>query len=446
MAGVTLLTPPTELLGCFLTPGQPEALRDWYASHASTCDQAIVSLDMMAFGGLVASRNPRTSLETAQSQLDAFLSIQGPPVLAFQSILRTAPTQTSAEDVEWASMLMALSQARDPDEIEQLKRAVPPSRLAAYRAVRERNHALNRWVVERVSQGRLAGLLLGIDDSKTRGWNVDEIHALEPLAEGLPVWITPGTDESAQLLLIRAVARERQLELVWSHPELPGCVTAYEDRTLGRLLQAQLAAAGLVAVESHARKLLIHGRLGPQAEARNQVPQPVEPGFLEALSDQSVVADVAYANGGDLSLLTALRQRDLLTGLWGYSAWNTAGNTIGTALASLSLGDGSEVGRRFLAERIGDDGLYQAVHRQEIQAELGHPGLTLSPAELARARQWLGGPFLNQWSDWVEPLYRGTDLALQARGDNPVSGSPSRASLRFDLPWQRLFEVSLEAL
>ncbi len=335
--------------------------------------------------------------------------------------MRTAPTQTSADEVGWAEAILALSQASTGIQSERLASRLPPERLAAYRRARNRNHQLNRWAIQQVEGGRWTGLLLGIDDSKTRGWNIGEIAELQGLTTGLPVWITPGTDESTQLLLARACAHQRQIQLVWSSPQLPELVGAYEDRPLQALTEAQMQAAGLESVPASASQLFIHGRTGPQAEARDQTAGPVNGEWLTQLrgAERAVVADVAYANGGDLSLLEQSRGLDLL----GYSGWNTAGNTIGTALACLSLAREAAPARSFLLERLGDDGLYQARHRQRLQHQLGHAGLQLSSAELTRAQHYLNGPFLADWREWAGP----------------------GVGLTAELPWERCFEVGLTA-
>jgi hypothetical protein len=422
MAEVTLITPPLELLGRFLQPGNPAGLRGWYAEHAPGCDLAIVSLDMLTFGGLVASRNLSTSLDSALLELDAFFALDGPPVLAFQSIMRTAPTQSSDDDVRWASTILELSQAVDPERIERLSKSLPPERLAAYRRARERNHQLNRTALERVG-GKLSGLLLGIDDSKTRGWNIDEIRALEPLLGGRSAWITPGTDESAHLLLARAAARQRDLQVVWSQPAVAEVVGAYEDRSMGQLLTAQMAAADLRVLSSSTRQLLVYGVHGPQREAAEQQSTTVDPIWVEQIAGslQPVIADVRYANGGDLSLLTALQPGHLQ----GYAAWNTAGNTIGTALATAALGKDDHASRRFTAERLGDDGLYQGLHRQLLRKRLNHPGLTLSTEELKQANAYLNGHFLEEWKARIAQLGVRVDSAT--------------------LPWGRLFEAQVTA-
>ena len=93
-----------------------------------------------------------------------------------------------------------------------------------------------------------------------------------------------------------------------------------------------------------------------------------------------IVADVAYPNGADPLLIELLLNSVDITRLAAYGAWNTAGNTIGTALAQAcaahwaEIPDQREAQQRFLLHRF-----------------LGGLGL---PAGGAReTRQWMDGKF-----------------------------------------------------
>ena len=61
IAGVDVLTPPRPALGKFLTPGDTDAIWAWLLSPRT--DRAfayVLSTDMLAYGGLIASRAPLT--------------------------------------------------------------------------------------------------------------------------------------------------------------------------------------------------------------------------------------------------------------------------------------------------------------------------------------------------------------------------------------------------
>jgi hypothetical protein len=243
--------------------------------------------------------------------------------------------------------------------------------------------------------------------------------------------VAPGTDEMALLLLARALAPGRTLEVIWDDPRQAEIQGLYEDRPLGQVLTAQAAAAGLTLGPSD-RQLWIYGPFNRQTEAALQKGSPRSAraarfaGRLEEALEQGAivaVADVARANGADLALASELSRRRLFPRLAGYAAWNTAGNTLGTALATLALAPEHPTPQRtrFLLERLADDWLYQARLRQRLG-----PGLRLDEEARARASRRVDRHLAREMARlcrcWGLPLPR----------------------LRARLPWPRTFEVEVD--
>lgn len=461
LAGRQVLTPSRSSLGRFQKPGEPARILDWLEAQPPDLP-LIASLDMLTWGGLIASRHPLSDPEAARTNFERFLAIQDArqaPTYAFKTLLRTAPTQISVEETEQAEQIVALSRlgylkekmrvgAQNGSHIEaaiaQLKDSIAPDFLERYLAVRKRNHQFDRYIVE--SASHFDALLVAMDDCQTEGWNLLEKESLQKLAEErrMSVDFYPGTDESAGLLLARLLCAETGIEPVWSHSHLPLTQTRYEDRPLGALLQSQLQAARLRQGRCR-RKLFLFGRLGSQQEADRQaggsrVERETFEHFLEALEtaldagDSCVVADLAFANGGDLALVDALLDRKLASRLTGYSAWNTAGNTLGTALAMLALypdypnAEQERARRLLLWERLTDDAFYQSRFRFRLKKEIG-PGLNLAEDDLKAAERLLDGEFHNFAAELWGRLFP---------EEPPIP-------FRISLPWGRLFEVAIEA-
>lgn len=460
LAGRKVLTPPRGVLGRFQVPGNPVGILDWLANQ-DTGLPLIVSLDMVSWGGLIASRHPHSDESAARKNFERFLKIQEQregQTFAFKTLLRTAPTQTTVEETEQAEQIVALSrlgflkeklrtagQSQHIDAaIAQLKENITPAFLERYLSVRKRNHHFDRHVVE--SSSAFDALLFALDDCQTEGWNLLEKESLELLATKLEVNVDfyPGTDESAGLLLARLLSAETGIDPIWSHSHLSLTQTRYEDRPLGALLQSQLQAAKLRQGRC-SRKLFLYGRLGAQQEAVHQAGSAkAERETLEKFLDQleaalnagnsCVVADLAFANGGDLGLVDGLLERGLASRLTGYSAWNTAGNTLGTALAMLALypedpsAEQERARRLLLWERLTDDAFYQSRFRFRLKKEVG-PGLNLMDEDLQEAERLLAGEFHNFAAELWSRLF------------------PEEAPIpfRISLPWGRLFEVAIDA-
>ena len=459
LADSRLITPPREDLGHFQSPGNPTRILDWLEQQEGDIP-LICSIDMVTWGGLIASRHPDSDARQAREYFDRFCRIEAARSgrsLVFKTLLRTAPTQTTPEEVEQAEQIVALSRMSFLYEknrmspqgraiqaaIDKLKDGISPHVLERYLGVRERNHSFDSLVVSRASQ--FEALLIALDDCQTEGWNLLEKERLERQAvrEGQQVDFYPGTDESAALLVARHLAPETGIEPVWAHSHLALTQTRYEDRPLGALLHAQIQAGRLLQGRCR-RKLFLYGRMGSQKEAAQQTnlgrtDSETLAEFLDTLEqaldngDSCVVADLAFANGGDLGLVEALIDRGLAARLTGYSAWNTAGNTLGTALANLALypdepsEEAQEARRLLLWERLCDDAFYQSKFRFRLKRELG-PGLTLADDELKTAHQILTEEF-HQFA---------CDLWNQLFPQEPLK------PFTVKLPWGRLFEVAIE--
>jgi hypothetical protein len=119
-----------------------------------------------------------------------------------------------------------------------------------------------------------------------------------------------------------------------------------------------------------------------------------------------------------------------VTKLAGFGAWNTAGNTLGGAIASGVIALGC-VDPLALCEanfsRLVDDWLYQGRVRGEVREVLGHP----SPFDLGKLR----GSAENEIANRIAPLARGlfdTHFAPHLPGVRLEWGRPH-------LSWPRLF-------
>src|SRR5262249_23259616 len=93
-------TPPRETLGRFTQPGDTARIEQWLrAQDYSKNDALIVSVDMLAYGGLVASRRHGVTFDEAKKRLEFFrwFKQKNPrvPVYAFSVIMRDAPTATA---------------------------------------------------------------------------------------------------------------------------------------------------------------------------------------------------------------------------------------------------------------------------------------------------------------------------------------------------------------
>lgn len=506
VAGVDVVAPPREMLGLKKRPGDVRALAEWLEEQAQTADALVVAIDTLAFGGLVPSRVSDVSLDGALANLKVLQRIHEVrpelPVLAHNVVMRLPKYNSADEEPDYwehfgarihlYSVLLdvrergteawedlqgilpaGLDNARQADRVfKQLEEEIPAYVRDDWRWRRARNHALNQHMVRWAAEEIFQFLALTQDDSFPLGLPAQEQRALTRLIGQLgtyrQVLLYPGADEVGMALVARHVNQATGWRpRVWvrfSSTMGPTIIPLYEDRPLMEGIKGQvLAIGGRFAVTPDEAD--IHLFVNSPGQRQREAAQQRQPGaggdgwrnlpeFLQAVADACsaspgnpivALADVAYANGADRDLVEMLPHFVCPLRLDAYAAWNTAGNTVGTALAQASLrraGLGlreepafvaaDRAQREFLLLRFAEDWAYQADVRQQLAMgpvadlripppyELGVHQSAIAQEALARLRQ----VFL----DWVRRWQKGGD-------------TPALEDLRF--PWNRLFEVDL---
>ncbi len=393
--------------------------------------------------------------------------------------------------------------AAEVAERGSLRAEIPDEHYDDYRGGRARNHAVNGAMLEWLEAGVFDYLILPQDDTAEYGWNIAEARRLQAAirSRGLTdrAITYPGADEIGCLLLARYAGQLAGFApRVWarySGVAAAGVVTAYEDRPIHELLKAQLAPLGGVVAESPAESDLavffnapvirqgngdsqwliregvekIRGQLPPAAQAgfdrftaaegfratrremesAHRSPEEFVRALLAALETGRPVAlaDVAFVNAADITLGDLLRRHPEVAGLAAFSGWNTAGNTLGTALAQAAIramalragGSREQLAAHleFLFLRFLDDDFFQGRERTRSMM-LDLPALGLAPTLERLPDEHIAA---------VEERLR---VRLQEAVENLralflAAGLVRDVRVRHvHLPWRRLFEVGFD--
>lgn len=406
--GLDLQLPPPGLLGDLERPADPDRVWAWLEAACAEADGAIVALDTLVHGGLVPARRSFEDTGVLLGRLDRLRQL-GCRLLGFAVTMRIPDSTVADEEPAWwadyGPMVHRWSVATDrhavtddpqaQEEARAARAAIPDALADEFLARRARNFSVHQASLDLVRDGVLDCLCLTQDDCTPFGFNQAEKRRLE--AEATPgVLIYPGADEVASVLVGRVLLAGASPGLaIEAWPEEGGNLVAmYEDRPLVATAAGQIRALGARVVSSDeaeatlvlnapavAQGDLALGLFLDQVDAR---PRPLESlrDRLARPSGPLILADVAYANGGDPALWRTDGSGPGFDpmGLAGLAAWNTAGNTIGTALAMWAANRTGpadpEAWARLVSERVADDVLYQGWARQHWKAE----GLSLAQA------------------------------------------------------------------
>lgn len=388
IAGHAVIVPPREILGRYMEPGDFVCIREWLLDVRRRVEAWVVSIDMLCYGGIETSRDLRVSQDEALRRLEVLRELR--EVHAFNVIMRSTITPHSEE-------MLPLWRALWEFHVYG-KGEVSVPVLNEYREARRRNRAVNLHLLDRP----LAERVFFQDDAGEQGPHVDEARELARRG----ATIMAGADEAGMMLVMKLLGQTASFSLtVIGDPQR---VALYEDRSIGTTLRDH--GQYLNCRFDGGRSLTL---VAPAANSCDRfLDEPPPPRRYNGAPSHGILVDCADANGADPALMAAIDPFKL----GAFAAWNTASNSIGTALCHALAGPGDG---RFLKERLLDDWLYQSVVRRELRI--------ICQAEKIDRFQ-VGERFDDLVNRRLHELSAGWDLP------------PFRAFL----PWGRLFEVEIE--
>lgn len=469
IAGVRVVEPPRALLGNYLTFGSPDAVIAWLnGSQARRADDVVVSTDMLAYGGLVASRVPGVTYADAYFRLRELATLRRLHprgwIGALGTIMRLAPTGVPAIGPAknffaayplW-SYLQEYANLHDPPlpseaaRAQHLRALIGEPLLHAYLDTRERNRDVDLLAIRLTDAGAVNTLVLGQDDAGPVGLHLKDVAALEAAVrqDGLQerVAIEPGADELGMALVAQAIARSARwtprIEVRYSTPGGGAYNDPLEyapiDTTIGSLIRLcggvrvegspdivlEVRVPGTTALQDAA---LIDGM---RRDETSGVPVAfADLTFLEnRFDDQARFAELLLSSG-------------VASKLDAYASWNTDANTVGTALAeAVAAGAGRRTGtydalahREFTFNRMLDDYAFHDYVRPQLNQALNAQGITdhtyLLPEQAAPIAQLNRALLWNRAQTMLPLLDPGYHIA----------------AMNVTLPWNRTFETGIDA-
>ncbi len=459
--GIELVYPaPGEL-------GAPGELARWLEKSAAETKAAVISIDMLVYGGLVASRQHHGD-EALFARLETLKKAGiNQPVYAFVSVMRTPAENTPLTMPDYYEKYGALihkygvlrdkiesglAEPGDIQKLQKLRELIPQEHLKDFISRREINHRVTMRALDLVQQGYIDFLIICKDDTAPYGFTRIEAGKLESKVRALgiedKVLFLTGTDECGALLLAAATCEINRYRpgvyVDYAYPDGASMIYPYEDVPLSENIARHIEAAGasLTLDAGESDLVLAVNNLPPKENTGAEAGQGYV-GLAQRIKKYMeegkpvAVADIKHPNGGDPAFLEALNPRVNLSTLAGYAGWNTAGNSIGLALAqglnynALAANNNREFlkkHRELLLTRLIEDWGYQAVVR---------PGMkTVVPAD-----QWVlftNRGLENKVTSQIEARLNDFASSNLAEDFGPVKIT------NVTLPWHRVFDVQFE--
>lgn len=469
IAGRAVIEPPRALLGNYLDFGKPDAIIAWLNSKAARrASDFVVSTDMLAYGGLVASRVPGVNYDDAYFRLRALQQLRASHphawVGAFGTVMRLAPTGVPAIGPAksffaaypiW-DYLQQYANLHDPPlpgeaaTAAHLRQLIGEGILSAYLNTRARNYAVDVWAIELTANNVINTLVLGQDDAGPVGLHVKEVHALQAVVQQRAltdrVAIEPGADELGMAMVSQALARgigwTPHVAVRYSMPDGGSYNDPLEFAPISVAIDSLVRLCGGV-LDDASPDITLYVRV-PKTDASHDAELTSAISADEAAGKSVAFADLTFLEDRfdhQATFASTLLQNGLASKLDAYSSWNTNANTVGTAIAEAVA---ANVGRHshtynalahkeFTFNRIVDDYAFHDYVRPALNTALTAEGIPdhtyLLPeqaapiAELNRTQLWnLAAGILPQFA----PGYH-------------------IAAINITLPWNRTFETEIDA-
>ena len=438
---VKLYLPPRGFLGSLTKNADRNALFEWL-EDLNNVDYLVIAADTLIYVGLIPSRRSSDTKDEIEKRLlnlrNILLKKTDCKTLVFSSIMRISNNNCNEEEKEYWSefgkKIFEYSYELHRSEIEgnrlakekatEIAKEIPPEILIDWLTARERNFAVNKEYVKMFDYGIFNTLIFSKDDCAKYGFNVKEAKYFDFLAQNRKgMFVKTGADEIPLTLLSRCISDGKKIKIapMYTNPEEIDKISKYEDVSVKDSVESQiLTAGGSVSTPDDAHLILyVNNFKGEQGELVMNVHTEPFDGEFAHFDKPYFVVDILNANGADNNFVEKMFENGINGYFYGYSAWNTTGNSLGSGIAAavtkfLAKNPDETAFKKLQTVRLLDDWAYQANLREEFKRE--------NLMDLQKVK--------NRFEAYEEKISK----TLNTNGFN----------VSYSFPWNRFFEIEVK--
>ncbi len=418
---IELIVPPIGLLGDLTKQADITGLYDWLKNNINLADAVVLSLDTIAYGGLIPSRRSSEKFEEVLFRINNLKNLiekSAAKIYAFSSIMRISNNNINQEEKEYWNLYgkKIFEYSYNYHKTGITETDIPTEILEDYLNTRKRNFEINKEYLKWQKSGLLDTLVFTKDDCAEYGLNVIEAEELEKLGG----YTRTGADEIPLTLLGRVIQDKVRVCPVFSEPDSKHLISNYEDISIEESVKGQLNLAGCEISDYDSTDVILYVNNFREHQGEIVMKKSTELFNKEWIPPEKpyVIADVRLANGADNNFVNQILEKGTDENSLGFSAWNTSANTLGSLICSLKFILNAKNSGKFdeksfknlQAIRFLDDWAYQANVRQKLsEPDCKKIKLLMEEYEM-QIKRFLGTDFNTEYS----------------------------------FPWNRLFEVKIE--
>lgn len=363
IAGVEVVLPPAELLDEYFRPGNTAALQSWTMEHIAGFDAAILSIDQLLHGGLIASRQAKKTIADEEDLLDFLYRLRAAhpniPLYAFSILPRMTPPdglvdwEEQKRLMKYSRLLGRLAREKNPrDEdlsaLDDLRASISAENLAQYERLFANYADFGQRLISLAENGTLDRLVIGQDDSEPNSIPNLVLHKFSELlaAKGISenrVFLAQGADELALSILATDEAQRNgfspRVALIYNDSSTPDRVLPYMGATLEKTAREKIRfTRGTIAASPETADFTLYISANDKATANTRKAAAATINTLLDNKRTVALVDLAEHLRLDETLLPVLvENKTPIHMLAAYAGWNTASNSVGTAVAHAVL-------------------------------------------------------------------------------------------------------------
>ncbi len=363
IAGVEVVLPPAELLDEYFRPGDTAALQSWTMEHIAGFDAAILSIDQLLHGGLIASRQAKKTIADEEDLLDFLRRLRAAhpniPLYAFSILPRMTPPdglvdwEEQKRLMKYSRLLGRIAREKNPrDEdlsaLDDLRASISAENLAQYERLFANYADFGQRLISLAENGTLDRLVIGQDDSEPNSIPNLVLHKFSELlaAKGISenrVFLAQGADELALSILAADEAQRDgfspRVALIYNDSSTPDRVLPYMGATLKKTAREKIRfTRGTIAASPETADFTLYISANDKATANTRKAAAATINTLLDNKRAVALVDLAEHLRLDETLLPVLvENKTPIHMLAAYAGWNTASNSVGTAVAHAVL-------------------------------------------------------------------------------------------------------------
>ncbi|MGL6108323.1 DUF4127 family protein [Romboutsia sp.] len=475
---INIVSPDMKILGYKKTPCNIEAVWSFLEENAKDADVAILSIDMLLYGGLLPSRLHLNTEQDLSIYIDRIKKLKSEnkklKIYAFNLIMRTPKYSSSDEEPEYyeyyGEEIFKRSYLNDKKEREgilpqeeeyllKLQTNIPKAHIVDYEIRRNTNVQMNKKVLELLKDNIIDYLVIPQDDSCEFGYTAIDQRKINQYIDTNnlvgDVLIYPGADEVGATLLSRAYSdyKNKKVKIypIYSSILGPQTIPLYEDRPMMESLKSHIISSGgqialnheeadvILAINSPGKVMQeswdqFDKRDGSYDSFRNLLSFTLTIKDFVDKGKNVILADCAYANGGDYQLIKLLDKYNILDKLKAYYGWNTHCNSLGTTLSQgiiTYFGCNEENVKKSLVYHLLEDVFYQSKIRMYVNKNI-LPTYQCNYFDISSS---------------IEDIQDKITQLVKSEFENTIINSfedKTITTLSVYNPWKRMFEIGLE--